>query len=61
MTKDDKAVLKMTAHYLAKAREAIDELSPDGAQELANEIAVKGLPHEADLEALSIAINKLAK
>ena len=52
MTDDDKAVCKMIAHYLERAVDAIQELSPDGAHALAIVIADQELPHTGDLEAL---------
>ena len=45
MTEDDKAICKMVAHYLERAIDAIQELSPDGAHSLAIVIADHELPH----------------
>jgi hypothetical protein len=61
MTKDDKAVCKMIAHYLKRAIDAMDELSPDSAHEVAVLIAEYGLSHEGDLQALIINLEKLSE
>ncbi len=60
MTDDDKAVCKMIASYLERAIDAIQELSPDGAHNLAIVIADNELPHTGDLEALVTNLKKLS-
>ncbi len=50
MTDDDKAVCKMIAHYLERAVDAIQKLSPGGAHALAVVIADHELPTLAILK-----------
>ncbi len=61
MTDYDKAICKMVIHYLDRAIDAIQELSPDGAHELAVVIADNELPHTDDLESLVKNLKKLSK
>jgi hypothetical protein len=61
MTKDDQATCKMIVHYLKRAIDAIWELSPDGAHEVAVVIADNKLPHEGDLQALVTIFEKAAE
>jgi len=61
ITKDDKAIFKMIVNYLERAIDAIEELSLDGAHELAIAIADNELPHTGDLESLVINLKKLSK
>lgn len=60
MTEDDKAICKMIVNYLERAIDSIQELSPDGAHELAIAIADNELPHTGDLEALVTNVKKLS-
>jgi hypothetical protein len=61
MTKDDQATCTMIVHYLKRAIDAIGELSPDGAHEVAVVIADNKLPHEGDLQSLVTIFEKLSK
>lgn len=61
LTKDDKAICKMTADYLTRAMDSIQELSPAGRHELAAAILDKDLPTIQDLNSLVKTMKRLSK
>ena len=61
VTKDDKAIYKMIENYLTRAMDAINELSPDGAHELAIVISDNELPHIGDIQTLVNELKRLQK
>ncbi len=61
MTKDDKAIFKMIATYLTKAKESIDELSPAGLHDLAILISDNELSPIGGMQTLITEIKRISK
>ena len=61
MSEDDKAIFKMIALYLGRAKDAIDQLSPDGAHELAIIISDNELSPIGDMQTLITELLKRSK
>lgn len=61
MSDDDKAIFKMIVNYLTRAKEAINELSPNGLHELAIVISDNELSTIGDMQTFITALKKLTK